>query len=134
MGKYIALGVLALIVLILVIIPRVLTFKYTGSTIRVFNKTLKGVCVAYVGKIVSEREQKNVIPYPYVNLVFLCRPSKNVKEKYYTYDAVRKKLYCLDDPSPKNEKTNTEENSKFHEILITPLDSLFLKLVFRQYG
>lgn len=128
--------VFELIVLIVVVIPRILTLKYTGSTIRVFNKTLKGVCVAYVGKIVSEREQKNVIPYPYVNLVFLCRPSanKNAKEKYYTYDAVRKKLYYLDDPSPKNEKTNTEENSKFHEILITPLDSLFLKLVFRQYG
>lgn len=134
MQKYIIIGVIAAIIALLIIIPRIITAKYSGSTIRIFNKTIRGVAVAYVGKIVSEREQTNIVNYPYVNSVFLCKPSKNAPEKYYTWSSAKKKLYYLESTSPKYEQKNTEKDSKFHEVLITPFDNLVLRYVFRLYG
>lgn len=133
MHKYIIIGIIAAIIALLIVIPRILMAKYSGSTIRIFNKTLKGVTVSYIGKIISEREQVNVIKYPYVSSVFLCQPKKDAKEEYYTYSTFNKRLYYLEDTSPKYEHTNTEESSKFHEILLKPFDKLVLNFVFRMY-
>lgn len=130
----IGIGLLIFITL-LIIIPRLITAKYSGATIRIFNKTLKGVSVAYIGKIVTERRKTNVIKYPYVNSLFLCKPSgkKDAKEEYYTYSNLRGKLYYLESPKPNFEKTNTEEKSAYHEIVLKPFDKMVLNYVFRNY-
>lgn len=130
----IGIGLFVLIAL-LVIIPRLITAKYIGATIRIFNKTLKGISVSYVGKIVTERKQVNIIKYPYVNSLFLCKPSgrKDAVERYYTYSRTYGRLFYVESVNPGLEKTNTEEKSAFHEIILKPFDKFVLNFVFRMY-
>lgn len=133
MIKYIIAAVA--VVFIIFILPRIVMAKYAGATIRIFNETFKGVLVSYIGRIVSVRKQKNIIKYPNVNSLFLCKPSgkPDAEEKYYTYSKNKGRLYYIEKVNPGLEKTNTEEKSYFHEILIKPYDKLVLNWVFRMY-
>lgn len=135
MLKYIIPGIILAVILLIIFVPRLLLAKYNGSTIRIFNKTFKKrVSVNYVAKICNEREQVNIIKYPHVNSLFLCKPNKDAKEKYYTYSRSQGRLFFVEEPRPALERKNTLEKSYFHEIILKPFDKLVLAYVFRMYS